>query len=101
MEVLLELLSGLLTQRVIESTVYVSLLLVIFILDRLSRIGTRPPPNPGGASGTDCPKAGVTIINNTPCCAGCTHSREMVRRRRSKSARRRPLRCQNADQNEA
>ena len=62
-----------------------------------SKIGTRPPPKPG----TDCPKAGIKIIDityninityNEHHYPPCTHSGKATRRRRGRSGRRRSSR---------
>ncbi len=103
MENILETLSGVVTPRIIEAIVYLILVVILGTRsnDARTTTGARQPPKPGDESGTGCPKAGITIINNVNCCTRHTRSRAAVRRRGGRSARRRPLRCRNADQNEA
>ena len=72
-------------------------LFLIVTLYAYSKMEARRSSTPG----RDYPQAGVTIINNAHCCCEPRHRRrKTVRRRRGRLARRRPLRCQNADQNE-
>ena len=95
---LLEILSTLLNPRTIEAIAYV---IVIYILVTRSKTITRQPTELGDEAGAGSPKAGITIINNMNCCARHTRSRATAGRRRGRSARRRPLRRRNADQDEA
>ena len=100
---LLEILSSLLNPWAIEAIVYLILAVILGTRsnDARTTTGARQPPKPGDESGTGCPKAGITIINNMNCCTRHTRSKAAVRRRGGRSARRRPLRRRNADQNEA
>ena len=103
MENILETLSGVVTPRIIEAIVYLILVVILGTRsnDARTTTGARQPPKPGDESGTGCPKAGITIINNMNCCTRHARSRAAVRRRGGRSARRRLLRRRNADQNEA
>ena len=90
LEAIIESLSKQMTPEWFATAVFNLILIVIFYV--LSKIGKRSSSDSGDKSAAYDPGTGITIINNVRCCRASRRCRETIRRRKTRYARRKPLR---------